>query len=316
MISILMTTHNGEKFLREQLDSILNQDYFKMPGNDSFRIIISDDCSEDGTLAILDEYASKYSNIEVIRRTSPSGSAPDNFFSLISKMQTEAVERGRSADDYYALSDQDDIWLQGKIRKSMLLMNLAEKTQVDGKEVTVPVLIHTDLKLTDKDGNVIGESMAAANHMRVDRKNLNYMFVENAVSGNTILFNGEFLKNFVIPKECIMHDWWMALVAKVIGRIEYIDEPTVLYRQHSDNVYGSSKHFTAEEIKENYRKMYVQAEELFTHYGSIMNSEEQALTRNFIVMKNAPRFVKIGSIIKNKFYKSQAIMTLGEMLKI
>ena len=304
MLTVLMTTYNGERYLREQLDSILGQK------NCEFNLVISDDCSTDSTADILNEYAETFSGmIDVRIREEHIGSAAKHFFKLIEEIRDD--ERYVNSR-YFALSDQDDIWMPGKLEVCIETLNKA----VTGEGEYLPMLVHGDLLLADTSGIETSASMARSNHMRMDHTALNYRLVENAVSGNTVVFNRKFMNTLSFPENCVMHDWWMALVGESVGKIFYIDKALVRYRQHGENVYGSRKHFTAEEIKENYRNMYAQAEALLENHGGNMSTENREILEAFTGMQNQNRIKKIMTIFKYRFFKSSPVMTLGMMLKI
>ena len=331
MVTVLMTTYNGEKYLREQLDSILNQ------ADCPLRLVVSDDGSTDGTMAILKEYAGRYpEQVEIFRENADDilgrsgmpkeaagsgapqttagtskthyGSSAKHFFAVIDAVRKDS----RYSDSaYFALSDQDDVWKPEKLK-----LAIAAIESCADHPTAIPVLVHSDLSLTDSEGRLTAESMAAQNRMRMDHTALNYRLVENAVSGNTVVMNRAFLNQLAIPEACIMHDWWMALAGACIGKIIYLPEPTVLYRQHSANVYGSHKHFTAAEIRENYHNMFRQAEQLLAAYGDRMDDKNKELLTAFIRMQTQSRVGKIATILKYRFFKSRPVMTLGMMLKI
>ena len=351
MVTVLMTTYNGEKYLREQLDSILNQ------ADCPLRLVVSDDGSTDGTMAILKEYAGRYpEKVEILRENADDipgrsgmpkeaagsgapqttavtakthyGSSAKHFFAVIDAVRKDS----RYSDSaYFALSDQDDVWKPEKLKLAIAAIEscadhptnhpvdhpTGSSTGTSTDHPTdIPVLVHSDLSLADSEGRLTAESMAAQNRMRMDHTALNYRLVENAVSGNTVVMNRAFLNQLAIPEACIMHDWWMALAGACIGKIIYLPEPTVLYRQHSANVYGSHKHFTAAEIRENYHNMFRQAEQLLAAYGDRMDDKNKELLTAFIRMQTQSRVGKIATILKYRFFKSRPIMTLGMMLKI
>ena len=131
-IDVLVATYNGEKYIREQLDSIINQTY------KNIRILISDDCSKDSTPDILKEYEQKDDRIIVYTHEKNFGNYIKNFEFLLTKVESE----------YYALCDQDDVWLPEKIEKTF---NKLKEENAD--------LAYTDLKVVDQDLNVIYPSM-------------------------------------------------------------------------------------------------------------------------------------------------------------
>ena len=219
-IDILMATYNGEEFLREQIDSILEQTY------SNFRLIISDDCSKDNTREILREYQKKDERIEIYFQEKNLGYVK-NFEFLLNKVQNEI----------YMLSDQDDYWLPNKVEKSL------EKLKEEKAD-----FVFGDLEVVDKNLKTIYESFG--DFMLLNRKiekyidsyKVNYLY--NCVTGCTILAKKDTLKNILpIPKisKYLIHDHWMGLMAAIYGKVAYIPEKYIKYRQHGDNQVGVNK---------------------------------------------------------------------------
>ena len=234
-VDVLLATYNGEKYLRCQLDSILNQTH------KNIRILINDDFSTDGTKDILKEYEQKDSRIKVKYNEKNLGYIK-NFEDLLSRVENE----------YFMLSDQDDLWKEEKIEKSL---DKLLKEDAD--------LVFTDLEAVDEKLNSIAPSVIK--FMQMDKnikKHQDYklVFLRNCVTGCTILSKRELINKYIpIPTEKPMeHDWWIALVISQIGKIVYLDEPTIKYRQHGDNqlgIYGMKNYI---QDFDEYRKKYIQ----------------------------------------------------------
>jgi len=221
MITILMATFNGEKYIDEQIQSILSQSV------DNWKLIIQDDCSTDSTVRIIQKYLVKYPDkITIVQRQSPSRSAKTNFISML--------EMAKS--DYVMTCDQDDIWLPNKVELTLKKMRDMECEY--GKDI--PLLVHTDLKVVNENLEVVAESMFRYQNLDSRRISFNNLLVQNIVTGCTMMFNRPLL-NLAdnVPDESIMHDWWFALVAAAFGKIGFVKEPTILYRQHRSNEIGA-----------------------------------------------------------------------------
>jgi len=306
MVSVLLASYNGEKYVREQLDSILNQTFSDLS------IVISDDLSADGTPAIIREYEEQYpGRVRSLRNSERSGSAQNNFFRLLKS----------AADDYIMMCDQDDIWLPDKVEVTLREM---KKLEAEWGEA-VPLLVHGDLSVTDKEGGILQKSMAEYQKIAVHDNRFSHYLVENNITGNTVMINRALLGFLAdVPKECVMHDWWLGLLASCFGRITYIDRPLVLYRQHGENQMGSKsgKEQYAERIRnqdavrENYRKMFAQAQLFLKLYGNEMSLEQREILEHFIKLPEKNRAEKIYTIWKYKLMKSTLIRTLGQMLSI
>lgn len=224
MIHILMAVYNGEKYLREQLDSIGKQTVT------DWKLHIRDDGSSDGTLCIIEEFALRYpGKVHLLeeRQINNYGSK-GNFAKLV-----ECVRE----DGDYAFCDQDDIWEPDKLEISENELRKAEKCK-DGK--IVPAMVCSDARLIDEKGALTGESFAANSNLYVSgRQTFEKLLLYNFAQGTTMLWNMQLhriVKN--IPAEAVMHDWWVALVAAGNGRIRYIPKQLISYRQHANNELG------------------------------------------------------------------------------
>ena len=219
-IEILLATFQSEKYLSEQIDSILEQT------DPNWSLLIRDGGSSDSTLDIIDEYVSR--NPDKIRFLGSShASACKNFSSLLEAARSELV----------MLCDHDDVWLPEKIA-------LTRKRYIEehGKNPPgTPILVFSDLQIVDENLNLIYPSLMHYSNLRPDRLSLSQLLVQNVPQGNTMLLNSA-LRRLVhpIPAKAVMHDSWIALTATAFGHICYLDETTILYRQHNCNVFGAS----------------------------------------------------------------------------
>ena len=208
VISIAMATYNGEKYLREQLDSILNQTY------SDFELVVCDDCSKDATVAILQEYATKDTRIKIHVNDENLG-FKKNFEKAILLCQGE----------YIALSDQDDVWTENHLE--VLIDNLDDC-----------YLVCSNAQLIDSDGQLLGGSVKPDSVYIANKGNEQFLQLlhGNFVQGCTCLFKREIIPFlFPIPSEFVTHDYWFGLVAAVKGGVRYTSEKLVNYRVHQNN---------------------------------------------------------------------------------
>ena len=222
MIEIVLATYNGERYLREQLDSILAQTY------DNWILTVQDDCSTDKTPEILVEYQHLCPDkIKILPGNRHYGCAKDNFFSLL--LQSTAP--------YIMCSDQDDVWLANKLEVTLKKMQETEGTQIG----RMPVLVHTDLSVVDDRLQMIAVSMAHLQKIDPTRTAPRQLVAQNNVTGCTMMINRALLCMLgeTPPHDAIMHDWWLALLAACFGKIAYVYFPTILYRQHDNNAVGA-----------------------------------------------------------------------------
>lgn len=221
MISILLATYNSEPYIREQMDSIIRQTY------KDWIIVVRDDLSTDKTVEIVKDYISRFPDkITFLENHGESKRAYLNFVELLKNVESE----------YYMFCDHDDVWLPYKIEVSMQRMKEIEHPDV-------PVIVHTDMKVVDQDLNIIHDSFWAYSRLLPERTSFKEMVLCNSANGCTMLFNHK-AKEVAIPNiaYATMHDMLVnQSVAANGGIISAIYEPTVLYRQHIDNVVGASK---------------------------------------------------------------------------
>lgn len=209
MISVCMATYNGEKFIKEQIDSILSQ----LDSNDE--LIISDDGSTDKTLEIIAAFNDK--RIKVLNHAPPHG-VIFNFENALN----------HTSGDYIFLSDQDDMWLPG--RKEKVLAKFASGYQ----------LILTNAKVIDSSNRCIHESFMVLNHSQCGFWN---NFKHNSFLGCCMAFTKETLSvSLPFPKNIAMHDWWIGLVLLITGtKYTFIEEVLHCYRKHGNNVSNSGE---------------------------------------------------------------------------
>lgn len=221
MIDILLATYNGEDFLEQQLDSILSQSV------DFWKIIAHDDGSSDRTISILLDYQNKYPDkIFIINDGVTFGSAKLNFEHLLKL----------SCAEYVMFCDQDDIWLPYKVEKTYLLMQEAERQYPQS-----PCVVHSDLQVVNVALELIHSSMFRYQCLPRDFHDPQQILVQNNVTGCTMMVNrAAIVVSLPISETAIMHDWWItAQVLLSQGKVMFLDESTILYRQHSRNTVGS-----------------------------------------------------------------------------
>ncbi len=221
-IAILLATYNGEQFFSEQIESLLSQTFT------DFKIYISDDFSTDSTVDLINSYVSKnQGKIIKISNSKRFGNARDNFFNLVQKVDA----------DLYLFCDQDDVWLPEKVE---LLIKQYEKIP----EKEVPILIHSDLYVVNKDLQVINDSFF--NMMQLEKESTwRNLIVQNNVTGCTMLINKSLANiykenvDIINQANILMHDHFFAILASLIGKVYFIDKPLIKYRQHGNNSVGA-----------------------------------------------------------------------------
>ncbi|TCJ97988.1 glycosyl transferase family 2 [Volucribacter psittacicida] len=239
-IAILLATYNGKNFLKDQLYSIINNIY-KLDPIYKVTIIISDDSSNDNTLNLIDKFQKDYPIL--LLDNSKKGSALNNFSYLIKNIDP--------IYDFIFFSDQDDFWLPNKMLE---FLQLFEKIDND-----IPTLIHSDLSVVNDKLFLISSSMFKFQKLN-KYPTFSNLIVQNSITGCVTAINKQLLmlaRNSNIEKS-IMHDWYLGLIASSLGKIYFIDVPTILYRQHSQNEVGAKKYNIKQIIKKliNIKKNY------------------------------------------------------------
>ena len=298
-IDILLITYNGEKYIEEQVESILNQTY------KNIRLIISDDCSKDKTAEILKKYEKKDNRIKLYIQEKNLGVVKNIEF-LLKKVEAP----------YYMLADQDDYWLPEKTEKTL------EKLKKENAD-----LAFGDLEVVDEKLNTIYPSFN--DYMLLKRKikkyinsyKLNYLY--NCVTGCTILAKKETIKQFLpLPttSKHVLHDHWIALMVSLNGKLAYVPEKYIKYRQHGNNEVGTQK------ISHGFEKME-QVRELFINvklgvFGTYVENNEKFPEELQELNKKAYEYFKMLESKKNinfkgwttfyKLYKTEKFMYFME----
>ncbi len=304
MVDILLATYNGEKYLREQIDSLLGQTYRDI------RVVIRDDGSKDQTLTIIQEYIDRYpEKVKLIKDQKKGGSSAKNFFLLCSYAESE----------YAMFCDQDDFWLPTKVETTL-------KTMVDEEKRTgadKPILIFSEYNVVDQDLKMIPVK-ESHNQVAGYKLTLSNLLVQNYVTGCLAMVNRALYTRMGEYKETIqMHDWWAALIAVSMGSLIHIPEKTMLYRQHGNNVVGAVdvKSFSyrwnrimdpkTKESKKVYRN---QAQTFLARYGEDLDEEKRKVLTDFLNIYRSPRkIVRVYRMLKGGYVKSDLVRILGQI---
>jgi glycosyltransferase involved in cell wall biosynthesis len=220
-VQVLLATFNGERFLREQIDSILEQTY------PSLEILACDDGSSDTTPAVLAEYATRYPAKLKLLSGAPTGSPKTNFQRLMRASTAPCI----------AFADQDDIWLPQKLAAEMQAIRALEQQH----GASTPLLVFSDLEVVDSELRPLNPSLWKLHGLHPENiGRLERVLMQNVVTGCTVLANRPLVDLArEIPEDASMHDWWIALVACVFGRAQFLRDRLVRYRQHSGNALGA-----------------------------------------------------------------------------
>ncbi|NOT85873.1 MAG: glycosyltransferase family 2 protein [Methylococcaceae bacterium] len=213
-IVILLSTYNGQLYLEAQINSLYAQTH------QNFSLIVRDDGSTDQTRAILKKYAQRYSNIILIEGDNLG--VINSFYHLLAHCPANPKQ-------FYAFCDQDDVWQPAKLTNALHRLNATVNPAL--------ALVCSRLAYVDSELNLLQLSPIP---MFFGFENA---LIENSAIGCTMVF-GEVIRQKILaanPDQMMMHDWWAYLVAAAFGEVLYDPEPSILYRQHANNVVGWDK---------------------------------------------------------------------------
>lgn len=268
-IDILMATYNGEKYLVEQLDSIINQTYR------NWNLLIRDDNSTDKTLEIIQDYQKKDNRIKLLKDNKGNLGIVKNFEELLKNSESEFI----------MFSDQDDIWIENKLDA---YLKTAEKIKTKG------FLLHSDAVLFNK--NKSDASIRTFISKKAEKKGLENTFFNYFVQGATILISKE-IKNFILPfpKEAYLHDRYIHLISELFFERIFVNKALIYYRQHGDNQIGAKN-----TIRELLSKRYFDERDrqlikiIYNKYGSLLTDDKKKLIEEYF---------KITDIRKSRFIR-------------
>lgn len=298
-IAILMATYNGEKYICQQIDSILSQTC------KDWELYIHDDGSTDNTIAAVESYVEKYPDKIHLIYGKSTGGAKYNFFYMFGQVEAP----------YYMTCDQDDVWLDKKIELTYDKMLTIEN------KADVPCLVYTELRVVDSELNTIADTMSGYQSLDCHKRTINQFILQNSVTGCTMMVNRALRDKMLRITDIdntIMHDWWAALVAAQFGKTAFIDEPTILYRQHGDNSLGAlginklsyivRRVWQKKQIQESMRLGRLQAREFAKTY----NLPDNSLAVRYAALEDKSRRVRQRFYKENDMYKTGTMRRLGQ----
>ena len=297
-MTILLSTYNGDEYLEQQLDSLYNQTY------NNFSILARDDSSTDNSLNIL-----KVHNIEVMPTSKNLG--PKGSFSALLEYSL------KSDSNYFMFCDQDDIWEEDKIEKTLKKMQ-----DFESKFGDIPLLVHTDLEVVDENLQTIDKSFWHFEHINPNLNEFNRLLMQNTITGCTTMINRKLAELAMpIPDTVIMHDWWLGLVASKFGKIDYVDEAMIKYRQHTQNSIGARGFSINYVINKIFMSMNLmphqkQAKAFLEVYRESLDDETIEMLEEFSNLESKSFWQKRKTILKYKILKQGFVRNLGLVLKI
>ncbi len=301
IVHIVLATYNGESYLSQQLDSIVAQDY------ENWFLEVCDDGSEDKTTEIVREYMKEEHRITLHQNEKNLGYVK-NFM--------EGIRRSKA--DYIMLCDQDDIWYQDKISKTLKRMREAEKTAQHG--AGVPILVYGDAMNFDSESGKDMGRFHEMSHLDTKKVDTAHLFMENKCIGCTIMLNGA-IRSYLeeLPEEIRVHDWWLALICCHFGKICYQDEPLLRYRQHGGNMIGGSSYSSyfrkrisqIQKQRQTLRNTVAQGKSFFALYGDKMKQNQKEVAEHFALLYDKNWLVRKADLVRFGFWKSGIMRNIG-----
>lgn len=209
-VQVLLSTYNGQRYLKELMDSVLNQDF------PNLEMLVRDDGSTDDTLHVLEEYKG-LKNVQILQGNNIG--VVRSFFALL-EISSPDVE-------YIAFCDQDDVWKEDKVSRAV---GFLEKHCNN-----VPAMYCSRVTLADEKLKILGFSQIPGREPAFGNA-----LVQNVATGCTIIINNAARQLILkkLPSSAMIHDWWIYLVVSAFGIVIYDVESRILYRQHSSNMIG------------------------------------------------------------------------------
>lgn len=302
-VAIVLSMFNGERYLREQLDSIVRQSFGQ------WHLLLRDDGSADATRQKAMDFAGNHPD-----RVTLTEDGGDNI-GLVASFSRLAQEADA---DYLLFSDQDDVWLPDKIAKTLAMMQ-------DGEQqygTATPLLVHTDLCVVDR--HLRPQAPSFWKYRQLNPATgvvLHRLLVENVVTGCTMMINRPLAEMALpIPQEAVMHDWWLALVATLFGRVLHLNEATILYRQHRDNNVGAAQWGLRRMIRQALRPRALQSEilagmrqarTLLDIFRDRMRPEQAAVVEAYAHLQAQSPSERLQALLAHHFFKQGIVRTAG-----
>lgn len=305
-VAILMATYNGEDYIREQLQSLVDQSF------QNFVCYIHDDNSIDGTISIIRQFEKKWPQKFILLNYKGENGAVGNFMSLIQYAKLHTKE------PYIMFCDQDDVWHSNKIS-----LQLEEIKKKDNGES--PVLVYCAQELVDKNLRMITNSAlkySGRDHINDD---FIHLVFENSAAGCVMCINRKLLCmscQYHHINNIVMHDWWAMLIAACWGNIFYLDIPLMKYRQHANNTLGAESNDILYKIKKylknplnSFIKKYKHVKKCERQVIELLNiSDESPIVNNevkrFAEICKKNKLKRMCYFFKNKYIEKKGLFTL------
>jgi glycosyltransferase involved in cell wall biosynthesis len=298
-VAILLCTFNGARFLPEQLSSFADQSFT------NWRLFVSDDGSTDETVAVVSQHQDRLGSAPISIRNGPQQGFVRNFLSLACDASI--------ACDYFAYSDQDDVWEPDKLARAVACL--------DARPPHVPAMYCSRTMLIDEDGRQCGYSRA---YRRTP--SFRNALVQSIASGNTIVFNDAARRLLMMCGSAVKapsHDWWTYLLTTAAGgEVHYDQVPQVRYRIHGENVIGTNAG-----LRNRARRLYMLSRGRFQRWSEMnvaalepfrphMTAENRALFDLFRASRQRGFFGRQVGFLNSGVYRQTFLDNLGLIVAV
>lgn len=291
-VQVLLSTYNGEAYIEEQLQSILQQTY------QNIVILIRDDGSSDSTVPIIQKFMDMYSDKICFIKGSNVG-VIESFFYLLQSVDLDA--------SYYCFCDQDDVWMNDKVERAVQSLHLCDTAG----------MYFSSTMLTDQSLNPIKVWPASPQKA----PHFYNALVQNIAVGATMVIN-KAARDLIVSrslnmKNIQMHDWWIYLCVSAFGKVYYDERPTIYYRQHNNNVVGGHR-TVIHELQNKWRSfrkhsghklLRKQAVEFNKLYADSLDTEKLNQLQLFIQDRNSIKeryqFLQRSKLYRQSFIENQ-----------
>lgn len=293
LVVILMSTYNGEKYLANQIYSLMQQSH------KYWQLFIRDDGSTDSTIDIINKFIALDKRINLVSDTLGNLGAGKSFWALLRYSNSE----------YTMFCDQDDIWFEKKIE---LMLKFSEEKF----DKNIPCLSYSNAHpYSDEEGVVLSNSM-----LHLHAKELkDFIFLNGGYHGCCLMFNNKLLKLAQEYKKVFfLHDDIICLLAYTFGKVYYLPKSLMLYRQHAKNVTAHVRLNKFEIIKQFFDRdacvvnhaHYQEKVNFYNNYKELINNNVQKFFTNFFLYVNVGFATRLWLVFRNKFTNAGSIGVL------
>ena len=213
--------------------------------------------------------------------------------------------------------DQDDVWNQDKVKLTLQKMYEMEKLYKN-----TPILVHTDLEVVDENLHTINPSFMKLQNLNEKKNRVNNLLIQNTITGCTVMINRDLAKLCLpMSSNAIVHDWWVGLVASYFGKIGYLQQSTIKYRQHTSNTIGAKGFDIGFVLKSISKKVSLgrnisQSKGFFQQFKNELDEDTIEMLQEFISLEQKTWWQKRAVLLKYKLFKQGFIRNTGLFLKI